>query len=72
MNGCDYNHLIKGREHIVTHGIVILCVLFHILQRTSLNAPFKWFHCAKHTVTHLKHLNVSIMTQVRYKALLIR
>ncbi len=27
---------------------------------------------AKHTVTHLKHFNVSIMTQVRYKALLIR
>ncbi len=26
----------------------------------------------KHTVTHLKHFNVSIMTQVRYKALLIR
>ncbi len=29
MNGCDYNHLIKGREHaVVTHGIIILCVLF--------------------------------------------
>ncbi len=27
---------------------------------------------AKHTVTHLKHFNVSIMTQVRYKALLMR
>ncbi len=26
----------------------------------------------KHTLTHLKHFNVSIMTQVRYKALLIR
>ncbi len=23
MNGCDYNHLIKGREHaVVTHGII--------------------------------------------------
>ncbi len=24
MNGCDYNHLIKGR---VTHGIIILCAV---------------------------------------------
>ncbi len=41
MNGCDYNHLIKGRERaVVTHGIIILCVLFHILPRRPLNAPF--------------------------------
>ncbi len=27
MNECDYNHLIKGREHaVVTHGIIILYV----------------------------------------------
>ncbi len=49
MNGCDYNHLIKGRERaVVTHGIIILCVLFHILPRRPLNAPFfKWFHGAR-------------------------
>ncbi len=30
------------------------------------------FATAKHTVIHLNHFNVSIMTQVRYNALLIR
>ncbi len=32
MNGCDYNNLIKGR---VMHGIIILCVLFHITTATE-------------------------------------
>ncbi len=42
MNECDYNHLIKGRERaIVTHRIIILCVLFYILPQRPLNAPFK-------------------------------
>ncbi len=41
MNGCDYDHLIKGRERaVVMHGIIILYVPFHILSRRPLNAPF--------------------------------
>ncbi len=48
MNGCDYDHLIKGRERaVVTHGIITLYLLFHILSRRLLNAPFKWFHGAR-------------------------
>ncbi len=41
MNRFDYDHLIKGRERaVVTHGIIIVYVLFHILSRSPLNAPF--------------------------------
>ncbi len=41
MNGCDYNHLIKGRERaVVTLGIIILCVLFHILPQKTAECAF--------------------------------
>ncbi len=29
MNGCDYNHLIKGKElAVVTHGIILCSVSY--------------------------------------------
>ncbi len=41
MNGCDYNHLIKGRERaVVTHRIIILCVRFHILPQETAECAF--------------------------------
>ncbi len=36
MNGCDYDHLIKGRERaVVTHGIIILCAVSYPATETE-------------------------------------
>ncbi len=37
MNGCDYNHLIKGRERaVVTHRIIILlCAVSYPATETT-------------------------------------
>ncbi len=33
MNGCDYDHLIKGRERaVVTHGIIMCAVSYPVTE----------------------------------------